>query len=76
MVSSKVLIAITTEEYARRADFYDYYHLLNKPEGTMTILNHARSPAKGRNMCIDAAIEHNCTHILIVDDAAFMRQSL
>lgn len=67
-MNSKVLIAVTTGEYARRADFYDYHHMLTKPPNAMVILNHDRSPAKGRNMCIDAAIEHDCTHILLVDD--------
>lgn len=68
MVRNKVLIAVTTGEYARRADFYDYFHLLKKPENSMVLFCHDRSPAHGRNMVIDAALEQGCTHILIIDD--------
>ncbi len=68
MESNKVLIAVTTGEYARRADFYDYHNLLIKPPNSLVLLNHGRSPARGRNMCIDAAIENGCTHVLLCDD--------
>lgn len=68
LMDSKVLIGVVTGEYARRADFYDYYNLLEKPPGTVVLFCHERSPAKGRNIIIDAAIEHNCTHILFIDD--------
>ncbi len=68
MVGSKVLIGVVTGEYARRADFYDYYNLLTKPKDAAVILCHDRSPAKGRNLIIDAAIDNNCTHVLFIDD--------
>src|SRR5688572_5624514 len=68
MVESKVLVGIVTGEYARRADFYDYYNLLEKPENCMVLLCHDRSPAKGRNLVIEAALEHNCSHVLFIDD--------
>jgi len=68
MARNKVLIAVTTGEYARRADFYDYHLMLTKPTDSMIVMNHNRSPARGRNMCIDAAIENECTHILFIDD--------
>src|SRR5215831_3957474 len=68
MAYTKVLIGVTTGEYARRADFYDYFHMLQKPEGTMMIFCHDRSPAHGRNLIIEAAIENNCSHILFIDD--------
>ena len=61
------MVGIITEHYARRADFYDYVNLLEKPEG-FTIYVHERSPARGRNIIIDEAIKHNCTHILFIDD--------
>ncbi len=64
----KVLIGIITDEYARRADFYDYYNILTKPIDTVAFFCHARSPAKGRNIIIDAAIAQGCSHILFVDD--------
>ncbi len=68
MESNKVLIGVTTGEYARRADFYDYYNMLLKPENTLHIISHDRSPAHGRNLIIQAAFDNNCTHVLIVDD--------
>lgn len=68
MVSNKVMIGIITGEYARRADFYDYYNLLIKPEGSVVLFCHDRSPAKGRNLIIEAAQQMNCTHILFIDD--------
>lgn len=68
MVKSKVLIGVITGEYARRADFYDYYNLLTKPEDTVVIFGHDRSPAFGRNMIIKTAMDNNCTHVLFIDD--------
>jgi len=68
MVQSKVLITVTTMEYARRADFYDYLNMLNKPNDSVLLLCHDRSPAHGRNLLIRAAQENNCTHILFIDD--------
>lgn len=68
MVDSKVLIGAVTGEYARRADFYDYLNLMTKPTNSLLLLCHDRSPAKGRNMIIDAAIQHDCTHVFFLDD--------
>lgn len=68
MAHNKVLIGVITDEYARRADFYDYYHMMEKPEGALVAFNHSRSPARGRNELINAAIEKECTHILFIDD--------
>ena len=68
MVSSKVLIGVITSEYARRADFYDFYNLLVKPNDAMVIMCHDSSPANGRNRIIDAALENDCTHVLFIDD--------
>lgn len=68
MAYDKVLISVTTGEYARRADFYDYFHSLEKPEGSLLLLCHDRSPASGRNRIIQTAIEQKCTHILFIDD--------
>lgn len=68
MVHNKTLIGVITGEYARRADFYDYYNLLIKPPESMVLLCHDRSPAKGRNMIIEAALGHDCSHILFIDD--------
>lgn len=68
MAYNKVLISVTTGEYARRADFYDYFHLMKKPSNSMVLFCHDRSPAAGRNKIIEAAKEQKCTHILFIDD--------
>ena len=68
MVDSKVLIGCITGEYARRADFYDYINLMEKPANSMLLFCHDRSPAHGRNLIIEAAIQENCTHVLFIDD--------
>lgn len=68
MESNKVLIGYTTNEYGRRADFHDFLNLLIKPDNTFLLPCHERSPAKARNVLIDAAIDNGCTHILIIDD--------
>lgn len=65
---SKVLIAVPTAEFARRADFYDYFNALQKPEGTIATFTHGQSPAKNRNLMIRTALEHDCTHIMFIDD--------
>jgi hypothetical protein len=64
----KILIAIPTAEMARRADFYDYFNALDKPEGTMISAAHGQSPARNRNMMIRLAIKNDCTHIFFLDD--------
>src|SRR5262245_9731060 len=68
MEGTKTLIGVTTGEYARRADFYDYYNMLLKPVNTLHIISHDRSPAHGRNLIIQAAKDNDCTHVLIIDD--------
>lgn len=64
----KILIGIPTAEMARRADFYDYFNMLDKPDGTICSFSHGQSPARGRNLIIEQALEHNCTHIFFLDD--------
>ena len=68
MSEPKVLIAIPTGEFARRADFYDYFNALGKPPGTIATFSHGQSPAKNRNLMIRMALEHNCTHVFFLDD--------
>ena len=65
---NKVLIGVPTEEYARRSDFYDYFNLLQKPNNSMVLFCHERSPAKSRNILIEQAEQHDCTHVLFIDD--------
>lgn len=67
-METKVLIGYVTQEYARRADFYDYLGLLEKPENWLLLPCHDRSPAHGRNVIIDEALKYGCTHILFMDD--------
>ena len=76
-MDTKILIGIPTGEYARRADFYDYYNLLDKPMGSIAMFVHGQSPAKSRNLIIEQALENNCTHILFIDDdSAFKPHAL
>jgi hypothetical protein len=65
---TKVMICIPTSEFARRADFYDYFNALEKPEGTMVTFSHGQSPARNRNIMIRIALENDATHCLFLDD--------
>lgn len=64
----KILVGIPTQEYARRADFYDYLHILNRSVDTLIFITHDRSPANGRNIMVEEARRNNCTHICFIDD--------
>jgi hypothetical protein len=64
----KLMLGIPTGEYARRAEFYDYYNSAEKPFGTVIMSPHGQSPAKSRNVIVEAAITNQCTHILFIDD--------
>ena len=68
MSDLKVLIGVVTGEYSRRADFYDYLNLLEKPSGSLVLLCHERSPAAGRNLIVEQALLNNCSHVLFIDD--------
>ena len=78
MVDNKVLIGVTTGEYARRADFYDYYNMLcMKHPDCMAMFSHDRSPAHGRNIIVEQALQHDCSHVLFIDDdMAFQSNAL
>lgn len=64
----KIMIAVPTAGFIRNATFFDYYNQIEKPDGTLCTFSHGASPAKGRNMMIEAALENECTHILFLDD--------
>lgn len=64
----KIMIGVPTGEMGRHATFWDYYNLMWKPEGTVCTLAHGQSPAAARNGMIEAALEHDCTHIMFIDD--------
>jgi glycosyltransferase involved in cell wall biosynthesis len=71
----KILIAASTGEYARRADFYDYMNMLEKPAGSILMYSHDRSPAAARNVIFQQAIDYQCTHVLLVDDDMAFRSN-
>jgi glycosyltransferase involved in cell wall biosynthesis len=64
----KVMIGIPTGEFARQAEFYDYRDLLEVPPQTVRSSSHGQSPARNRNLIIDHALKHECTHIFFMDD--------
>lgn len=72
----KIMIGVPTQEVARRADFYDYFNTLEKPEGTMITGAHGQSPARNRNMIISQALEQNCTHVFFLDDDVAFQSDL
>jgi hypothetical protein len=74
MVENKVLIGVITQNFVPRPDFYDYLSLMKRPENSLEVKCHDRSPAKGRNLVIQAAIENKCSHLLFVDDDMAMKE--
>jgi hypothetical protein len=65
---TKVMVGLSTGEMARRADFYDSYNMMDKPEGSVLIASHGQSPAQNRNIIIREGLKHKCSHILFIDD--------
>lgn len=64
----RVLVGVPTAEMARRASFYDYYHALQLPMGTITSFVHGQSIAYNRNLLVNQALENGCSHIFFLDD--------
>lgn len=64
----KIFIAVPTAEFARQAIFYDFFNMMRKPEGTIVAFSHGQSPARNRNVLIEQALIHDCSHILFIDD--------
>lgn len=75
-MSHRVMLCVPTAEFARRADFYDYLEVLEKPEGTMKTTAHGASPARNRNIMIKLALENNATHCLFIDDDMAFRPDM
>ncbi len=75
-MTTKVMICVPTAEFARRADFYDYFNQLEKPEGTMVTFSHGQSPARNRNIMIRMALQHEASHILFLDDDMAFKPNL
>lgn len=65
---SKIFIAVPTADMARQAHFYDYFNMIDKPQGTIISFAHGQSPARNRNVMIQQALDNDCTHILFIDD--------
>lgn len=68
MTDHRVMIGIATAEYARRADFYDYLNILEKPQNSVLVAAHGQSVARNRNIIVEQALINNCTHIFFLDD--------
>ena len=64
----RVLVGVPTAEYARRAAFYDYYHSLQLPMGTLATFVHGQSIANNRNLIVKQALENGCSHVFFLDD--------
>lgn len=75
-MDTKILIGVPTAEYARRADFYDYFNSLTKPAGTAITFSHGQSPARNRNLIIRQALDIGCTHLFFLDDDVAFRPDL
>lgn len=72
----KIMIAIPTAGFSRNDSFYDHLAIMYKPEGSVQSFARGQSPARGRNMLIQQAINHNCTHILFLDDDVSVKPDL
>lgn len=70
MKEPRVLIGAPTGMVARNPEFYDDLARLEMPniELAHRTSAHGQSPARNRNIIIDQALEHNCTHIFFLDD--------
>jgi glycosyltransferase involved in cell wall biosynthesis len=72
MVGSEIKIGVVvpTGEKPRSHRFLDSFDQLasNVKSGTVIIKPHGQSPARNRNVGIEQALNHNCTHILFLDD--------
>jgi len=64
----KILVAVPTAGYSRNDEFYDYYNLLERPEGTICTFARGQSPARNRNLMIKQGLQHNVTHFMFLDD--------
>ena len=75
-MEKNVLIGIRTQEFARRADFYDYINLIDKPIGTGVTYTHGQSPAKGANLIIQQALDRSFSHVLFIDDDCLVKPDI
>lgn len=73
MVDYKVLIGVSTQTFTR-SDFYDYLNILEKPDNSIIMHAHDRSPASNRNVIVRQALINDCSHILFIDDDMAMKR--
>jgi organic radical activating enzyme len=66
--NTRIMIGVPTPNYSRNDSFYDFYNLMDKPGGSLCSFSRGQSPARGRNMIIEQALTHDCTHIMFIDD--------
>ena len=64
----RVLIGIPTGDRPRYVSFYDYYHALQLPIGTLSSFVHGPSIANNRNLLVRQALDNGCSHIFFLDD--------
>jgi hypothetical protein len=64
----KFMIGVPTGNYARKAQFYDFFDVMSKPSNCVILRPHGQSPAKSRNIIIQQALETDCSHIIFFDD--------
>lgn len=73
MDNKRVLIAVPTAEMTRYGVFYDYLNMLQFPTGTSISFSRGQSPAAGRNVLIQHALDAGFTHIFFVDDDVLVK---
>lgn len=72
----KILIGVPTAEMARYGHFYDHLALLQLPSNSLLSYCRGQSPARGRNMLIQQAIDNECSHIFFLDDDVLFQPDL
>lgn len=75
-MEAKVLISVSTAEMARRAEFYDYFNLIERPPGSVCMNVHGSSIAANRNQHIYRALQYGCTHIFFLDDDVICKPNI
>lgn len=64
----RVLIAVPTGEYARKPEVYTHIDMMDKPSTTVRTTSIGHSPARGRNIMIQQALDGDFTHVFFIDD--------
>lgn len=72
----RIFIAVVTAEYARKADFYDYFFSMKRQPGDVVTGIHGQSPAQNRNIVIEQALELEMDRVLFIDDDTVFQPDL